>query len=59
MSELYPDCDPYGIADRLTEAERAPILRLRTVLENEITPLVAEYWRRASSPTRSRRPCTG
>ena len=50
MSALYPDCDPYGIADRLTEAERAPILRLRTVLENEITPLVAEYWEKGEFP---------
>lgn len=50
MSELYPDCDPYGIADRLTDAERAPILRLRTVLENEIKPLVAEYWEKGEFP---------
>ncbi|MFC3481059.1 acyl-CoA dehydrogenase family protein [Kocuria carniphila] len=50
MSELYPDCDPYGIADRLTEAERAPILRLRKVLENEIKPLVAEYWEKGEFP---------
>ncbi len=50
MSQLYPDCDPYGIADRLSEAERAPILRLRTVLENEITPLVAEYWEKGEFP---------
>ena len=50
MSELYPDCDPYGIADRLTEAERAPILRLRTVLESEIKPLVAEYWEKGEFP---------
>ncbi|MGX0672521.1 hypothetical protein ACUXKL_002515 [Kocuria marina] len=44
MSDLYPDCDPYGMADRLSEAERAPILRLRTVLKDEISPLLAEYW---------------
>lgn len=50
MSELYLDCDPYGIADRLTEAERAPILRLRTVLESEIKPLVAEYWEKGEFP---------
>lgn len=50
MSELYPDCDPYGTADRLTEAERAPILRLRAVLENEIKPLVAEYWEKGEFP---------
>ncbi|MEX5276886.1 acyl-CoA dehydrogenase family protein [Kocuria sp. CPCC 205261] len=50
MSELYPDCDPYGIADRLSEAERAPILRLRTVLEDEISPLLAEYWERGEFP---------
>ena len=30
---LYPDCDPYGIAERLTEAEKAPLRRLRRVLE--------------------------
>ncbi|MDN5699514.1 MAG: acyl-CoA dehydrogenase family protein [Kocuria sp.] len=47
---MYPDCDPYGIADRLTEDERAPILRLRTVLENEIKPLVAEYWEKGEFP---------
>lgn len=50
MSELYPDCDPYGIADRLTEDERAPILRLRTVLDNEIKPLVAKYWEKGEFP---------
>ena len=50
MSELYPDCDPYGIADRLSEAERAPILRLRTVLEDEISPLLAEYWEKGEFP---------
>lgn len=50
MSELYPDCDPYGIADRLSEAERAPILRLRKVLETEIKPLVAEYWEKGEFP---------
>ncbi|WP_290655253.1 acyl-CoA dehydrogenase family protein [Kocuria sp.] len=50
MSELYPDCDPYGVADRLSEAERAPILRLRMVLEDEISPLLAEYWEKGEFP---------
>lgn len=50
MSELYPDCDPYGIAERLSDAERAPILRLRAVLEAEAAPLLAEYWERGEFP---------
>lgn len=50
MSELYPECDPYGIADRLTEAERAPIVRLRSVLEEEAAPVLAEYWEHGEFP---------
>lgn len=50
MSELYPDCDPYGIADALTEAERAPLLRLRAVLESEAYPQLAEHWEAGTFP---------
>ncbi|KAA9393300.1 glutaryl-CoA dehydrogenase [Kocuria coralli] len=50
MSELYPDCDPYGVADVLTEAERGPILRLRSVLESQIQPLLAEHWEAGTFP---------
>ena len=47
---LYPDCDPYGIAERLTEAEKAPLRRLRRVLEDEVRPLLAEYWEAGEFP---------
>ncbi|MFE7629997.1 acyl-CoA dehydrogenase family protein [Kocuria sp. NPDC057446] len=47
---LYPDCDPYGIAERLTAAEKAPLRRLRRVLEDEVRPLLAEYWEAGEFP---------
>ena len=47
---LYPDCDPYGIEGRLTEAEKAPLRRLRRVLEDEVRPLLAEYWEAGEFP---------
>ncbi|MGK7223657.1 acyl-CoA dehydrogenase family protein [Kocuria flava] len=47
---LYPDCDPYGIEDRLTEAEKAPLRRLRRVLEDEVRPLLAEHWEAGEFP---------
>lgn len=50
MSDLYPISDPYGVADQLTEAERAPILRLRKVLEEQVRPLLAEYWEAGEFP---------
>ena len=47
---LYPDCDPYGIEFGLTEAERAPLRRLRAVLDTEVYPLLAEYWEKGEFP---------
>lgn len=51
MSELYPDCDPYGVADALTEAERAPLLRLREVLDTHVRPVLNEHWEVGTFPT--------
>lgn len=51
MSELYPVSDPYGIADQLTDPERAPILRLRAVLEEHARPeVLAEHWEAGTFP---------
>jgi glutaryl-CoA dehydrogenase len=47
---LYPDCDPYGVEDKLTEEEKAPLRRLRRVLEEEARPLLAEYWEAGEFP---------
>ncbi|HEX2301613.1 MAG TPA: acyl-CoA dehydrogenase family protein, partial [Pseudonocardiaceae bacterium] len=47
---LYPDCDPYGVEGKLTEAEKAPLRRLRRVLEDEVQPLLAEYWEAGEFP---------
>lgn len=51
MSELYPDCDPYGVTDALTPQERAPILRLRSVLDEQVRPVLAEHWEAGTFPT--------
>lgn len=51
MSELYPVSDPYGLADQLTEAERAPILRLRGVLqEHAPSEVLAQHWEAGTFP---------
>ncbi|MCJ8505171.1 acyl-CoA dehydrogenase family protein [Kocuria flava] len=36
--------------DRLTEAEKAPLRRLRRVLEDEVRPLLAEHWEAGEFP---------
>lgn len=50
MSELYPDSDPYGVANALTSAERAPLMRLREVLEARVKPALAEHWEAGTFP---------
>lgn len=50
MSELYPDSDPYGVSNALTSAERAPLLRLRGVLEARVKPVLAEHWEAGTFP---------
>lgn len=51
MSELYPVSDVYDVADRLTEAERAPLRRLRAVLEETVAPVLAEHWEAGTFPS--------
>ncbi|WP_442542651.1 acyl-CoA dehydrogenase family protein [Arthrobacter sp. KN11-1C] len=42
--------DQYGFARLLTDAERAALLRLRSVLDREVRPIVNEYWDRGEFP---------
>ena len=42
--------DPYGFTDLLDDVERAALARLRSVLESEVEPLLAESWERGIFP---------
>lgn len=49
-ADLYEICDPYGISDRLTDAELAPLRRLRRYLDDEVQPLLERYWEAGEFP---------
>ena len=49
MTDFYPS-DQLGFAGRLTDAERAALLRLRAVLDDHVRPVVNEYWERGEFP---------
>lgn len=51
VTDLY-GCDQYRFADLLTDAERAVLARLRTVLDGSVRPLLDEYWERGEFPPR-------
>lgn len=42
--------DFYGFQDLLTEAERAALARLRSLLEEHVSPIVDDYWERGEFP---------
>jgi glutaryl-CoA dehydrogenase len=46
----YLEADFYRYMDRLTDDERAHVLRLRAFLEAEVAPIANEYWARAEFP---------
>jgi glutaryl-CoA dehydrogenase len=46
---LY-SCDQYRFSDALTDAERAVLARLRTVLDVRVRPLLDEYWEKGEFP---------
>jgi glutaryl-CoA dehydrogenase len=48
-SGLYP-LDLYGFADALPDAEAETLRRLRTLLERELFPVLAENWERGEFP---------
>ncbi|MFL4477801.1 acyl-CoA dehydrogenase family protein [Paeniglutamicibacter sp. ORCA_105] len=49
MTDFYPS-DQYGFARLLSDAERAALLRLRSVLDEHVRPVVNDYWDRGEFP---------
>ncbi len=58
MSGFYPS-DQLGFAELLSDAERAALLRLRTVLDEHVRPVVNEYWERGEFPEQITGPLVG
>jgi glutaryl-CoA dehydrogenase len=56
QSRLYGVCDYYDAESLLTPAERRVLGRLRTFLDEEARPLLAEYWERGEFPDQLARP---
>jgi glutaryl-CoA dehydrogenase len=50
MGDLYPVSDFYAFEELLTDPELAKLRSLRTVLDEQVKPILAEYWERAESP---------
>jgi len=49
-ADLYGACDAYGVAEQLTEAELAPLARLRSVLDDVVSPVLARHWEAGTFP---------
>lgn len=57
MSErLYSSSDFYGTETLLSEAELSKLRALRTILDEEVHPILADHWERAESPVHLRAP---
>src|SRR6185312_823961 len=50
MAEQFYPSDQYGYATLLTDAERGVLARLRTVLEEQVHPLLGDYWEQGEFP---------
>lgn len=48
--DLYGRCDVYGVAERLSADELAPLARLRTVLEDVVAPVLEQHWEAGTFP---------
>jgi glutaryl-CoA dehydrogenase len=55
-TRLYGVCDYYDAESLLTEEERRVLGRLRSFLDREAQPLLAEYWERGEFPQQLARP---
>ena len=55
-ARLYGVCDYYDAESLLTEDERRVLGRLRSFLDREAQPLLAEYWERGEFPHQLARP---
>jgi len=56
VGRLYPRSDFYEFEELLTDAEVAKLRSLRTVLDEQVKPVLAEHWERAESPVFLREP---
>ncbi len=56
QERLYGVCDFYDAESLLTDAERRVLGRLRTFLDEQARPLLAEYWERGEFPEQLARP---
>lgn len=56
QTRLYGVCDYYDAESLLTEDERRVLGRLRSFLDLEAQPLLAEYWERGEFPQQLARP---
>ncbi|MER2138441.1 MAG: acyl-CoA dehydrogenase family protein, partial [Arthrobacter sp.] len=55
MTDLYGS-DRYGYADLLSAPELEVLSKLRTVLDEQVSPLLAEYWEAGEFPEQIRQP---
>ncbi|MCC3265804.1 acyl-CoA dehydrogenase family protein [Arthrobacter gengyunqii] len=55
MTDFYPS-DRYGYSSLLSAGELTVLGRLRTVLEKQVQPLLAEYWEAGNFPRRIHQP---
>ena len=55
-TRLYGVCDYYDAESLLTEDERRVLGRLRSFLDREARPLLADYWERGEFPTQLAQP---
>jgi glutaryl-CoA dehydrogenase len=58
-TRLYGVCDYYDAESLLTAEERRVLGRLRSFLDREAQPLLAEYWERGEFPQQLARPLIG
>jgi glutaryl-CoA dehydrogenase len=56
QARLYGVCDYYDAESLLTEAERRVLGRLRSFLDREAQPLLADYWERGEFPAQLAQP---
>jgi glutaryl-CoA dehydrogenase len=56
QERLYSVCDYYDAESLLTGAERRVLGRLRTFLDEQARPLLADYWERGEFPDQLARP---
>jgi len=49
-TEMSVNSDFYGLDDYLNDADRALIARVRSFVEQDVTPIINEYWEKADFP---------